>query len=216
MSLANTTALCTLADLKDDLGITDNSKDAALERRILAASDLIVQHLGRDLRRVVGKSEDLPGYGTPRLIVSLTPLETLTSVAFNGAIVDSGNYSVEDPAIGTIFNPATWIDTAVFRSAVSPTQKGGDEQRLYTVVYTGGYALPNDTAPAGTALPGPIVEACLALATVLHRRRGRDSAVQAETVGEASQTFGMGSAGGGAPLISGFIAELLAPYRRPA
>ncbi len=41
MALTGTNALCTLQEVKDELGLTDSSKDAKLERLILAASKRI-------------------------------------------------------------------------------------------------------------------------------------------------------------------------------
>lgn len=212
MALIDTIALCTLADVKDDLGITDSASDARLERRILSASEAIGLFLARPLRREVGRVEKLPGYGTPYLFPRLTPVESIASIIFNGVTFDAGTYKVRDDVL--IYRADGWRSTAlgVQTTAAELQRLPGTEDNLYEVTFTGGYYLPNDTAKVGTALPYGITEAAIALVVTWHLNRGRNLNVQAEAVGEAS--IQMASAVGGVDAIPNFVRSMLAPFKR--
>ena len=219
MSLANSEALCTLDDLKDDLGITDAASDARLERRILVASDMIKAYLRRPLRRIVDHEEALPGYGTDKLFPSLTPIESVSSVEDDGDTVAASSYSVDESRTMLVAQGG-WRNTALgFQTVAAAAQMvPGTEREDFLVTYTGGYWLPNDSGSmpgTATALPPAITEACLRLAATLHGSRGRDGTVQSEQAGNASIQYRVsyeqdGSVNG----IPKAIADMLRPWRR--
>lgn len=221
MALTNTRALCLLSDVEDDLGITDSSSSAALERRILVASALIEAHLGRRLRREVGRVEALAGYGTTRLLPTLTPIESVSEVSYLGQVLAADSYEVQADSTGEgwcIYSPSGWAWTAPGVQGIdySPRPLPGQERSAYRVTYTGGYALPNDSSQLGAALPPPIREAAIALAVHLWRRRGADTLLVSETAGNASATrkpVGADEVSHGVPPE---IASMLDGYRRAA
>ena len=216
MSLTDKLALCTLADLKDDLGITDAGSDARLERRILSASEMIVQYLNRPVRREVNRIEYLPGAGTAFLLPDLTPIESVASIEMDGEVIPSTAYSI-DSKLGGIYSETGWEWTAlgVQTAARELVQIPGTERRAFKVTFTGGWCLPNDTTQAGAALPVAITEACLQVATMLHLQRGTDRSVQGESEGSASIQFRVISDGdGGAGGMPASVVRMLAPYKR--
>src|SRR5918999_2182510 len=84
----STTKLTALADLKALLGITDSANDTLLGNIIQRGSDAIARFCNRVFaqRTVI---ETLPGPGGQLLTLKLSPVVTLTSVAFDGETVDS-------------------------------------------------------------------------------------------------------------------------------
>lgn len=223
MALTDTNALCKLDDLKADLGISGATYDTALERRILAASQMIEAYCGRKFRQGT-RAEKLPGYGTSRLLPSVLPIVSVTSVVFDdGSAIDAANYSVETDSNGdgwALYAPFGWQWTAAGLQGIDrqPIPLVGSERRAFTVTYVGGYGLPNDTTPPSPTLPTIISEACIMLAGTLWRRRGRDANVMAESVGDASVQFGylggVDSAPGERFGIPHEIAAMLDGYRR--
>lgn len=215
MALTDKLALCTLADVKDDLGITDSASDARLERRILAASDLMLRYIGRPLRREVGRVEKLPGFGTMFLLPKLTPIESVTSIAYDGDLIPADSYEINSDAWG-IYAATGWRNTAAALQTMSAELElvPGTERAAFEVTYTGGYWLPNDTAQVGTALPASLIEAAISFTVTLYRAKGRDEAVQAESLGEASVQFAGGVAG--RDLIPAGVRTVLDLFRRVA
>jgi hypothetical protein len=220
MALTDTNALATLAALKDDLGISTSAHDAALERRILHASALVEAYCGRRFRREQ-RTEKLPGYGTTRLLPSVTPIISVVYIlSEDGSVVDSNSYSLEYDERGeawAIYSESGWQWTAagLQGSAAQPIPLVGSERRAFTVTYLGGYVLPNDSNQTPVPkLPALISEATLLLAATLWHKRGRDATVAAETVGDASVQFAVPSSPAEQLGIPADIAAMLSAYRR--
>jgi hypothetical protein len=216
MALTNTNALCLLADLKADLGITGSGSDSMLERRILAASELITSFLNRPLRRDTARVESLPGYGTDKLFPSLAPIHSIASITLEDEVISADSYSI-DPTGLMIVAESGWEDTRLVVQSVSSrlNRLPTTEQALFVVTFDGGYTLPNDTVITTALLPPLITEACLMLAATLYGQRGVDGRVQSEQVGGASIQYRVSYEGDGS--INGIpknIAQMLSPYRR--
>lgn len=219
MALTDKVAFTTLANLKTDLGITGSTFDTTLERRILAASELIEGWLGRKLRRETVTDERFAGNGWPTAYLARSPIVSITSITFDGATVSSTAYRIQDAERGCLYREDGWTWTAAVLESISPAQIGGTEDRAFLATYVGGYVLPNDTTQNPTApvymLPSAIEEACLLWATDLHRSAGSRSDVVQEQVGDASVAYAVNSieerAGAKPPAA---IARLLARYRR--
>lgn len=223
MALTDLVALASLADLKADLGITDSSTDAALERRILSASALIESYCNRQFRRSVDLVERVAGYGTARLLLARTPIESVASVTYDEALVPASAYEIEPDSRGegwALYASAGWSWTAPAVQTIDemPVALAGMERRTFEVMYTGGYYLPNDTVKSGVALPAVLTEACLMLAATMWSERGRGANVMAESVGDASVQFGYLGGVDAAPAsnggIPGTIAAMLDGYKR--
>ncbi|HND51668.1 MAG TPA: phage head-tail connector protein [Pirellulaceae bacterium] len=217
MALTDKVAFALLADLKSDLGISDASKDSTLERRILAASELIESWCGRRFR-YQSVVENVKGEGWPSIAVSRLPVVAITSIVIDGSTIPSTAYSLVDAETGRIFRVDGWAWTAALIATASPERVTGTEERAFVVTYAGGYVLPNDSNQAPYAspvmLPNAIVEACLLWATELHLAAGTRGDVVQEQVGDASIAYAVNSTEerrGGQP--SPAVTRLLAPYR---
>jgi hypothetical protein len=215
MSLTDKVAFCTLADLKADLNITGSGEDQTLQRRILAASALIEAHCSRAFRRET-RTEKVAGQGWPTVALRLSPILTLTSVEIDGQAIDSNAYQVTDAERGLVFRRDGWEWTAGVAPLAAPAQVAGTEEPAFEFTYTGGYILPNDTVQTPAPfLPEPVIEACLLLAANLHSNRGRDGAVVAEQVGDASVQYAVDSIEERrAGVLPRNVVQLLKPYRR--
>lgn len=188
-----TTALTTLATVKTELGILDSSLDDVIARLINAASVRILRATGR--RRLAYSAayvEDVAGYGTGSLVLSLTPVRSVASLSFDGSAQTTSD--LELPA----FNAGEDNDGIVRRSGgflwtaatagESVTGQGviGSERRLYRVTYAGGFICPGQATAGPPALvrdlPEDLEQACIDLVTSLYRRRGRDQGITAESI----------------------------------
>lgn len=218
MSLTDRVAFATLADLKTELGISGSASDAALERRILSASELIESWCGRRFR-YQAVVENVKGEGWPSISLDRTPVVAITSIVLDGSAIPSTAYTLVDAEKGRVFRVDGWAWTASLLASASPERVTGTEERAFVATYTGGYVLPNDTNQSPYAsplfLPNSIVEACLMWATELHLARGMRGDVAQEQVGDASIAYAVNSIEerrGGQP--SPAITKLLAPHRR--
>lgn len=215
MALTDKIAFCTLADLKDELNITDSSQDARLERRILVASSMIASFLNRPVRREVNRIEYLQGFGGANLLPDLTPIESVASIEMDSEVIPSTAYTITRNK-QFIFSDTGWEWTALGLQTISRelVLVPGTEREAFKVTFTGGWYLPNDTTQAGEALPVAITEACLQLATTLHLQRGTNRSVQAEAVGEASVQLRADTEGSVVGGIPAGIASMLSPFKR--
>lgn len=217
MALIDKVAFALLDDLKSDLGISGSASDSKLERRILAASELIESWCGRRFR-YQSVVENVKGEGWPSIAVSRLPVVSITSIVLDGSTIPSTAYSLVDAEAGRIFRVDGWAWTAALIATASPERVTGTEERAFVVTYAGGYVLPNDSNQAPYAspvmLPNAIVEACLQWATELHLAAGTRGDVVQEQVGDASIAYAANSIEerrGGQP--SPAVTRLLAPYR---
>jgi hypothetical protein len=185
------TALCTLAAVKADLGISVATYDAILTRLIDAASAAIVQYLGYPLARATYE-EAVPGYGDNILELSRTPLNGDP----DSVVLDSSpviGWTVGDADAGHLLLETGWDWTAVVGWDRSPHLR--NDNPAFVVTYTAGYLTPDhdDYASPGTddhLLPAQIEEA--AIITVRHWYRARSAPaanVSSKAVGDLKVTY---------------------------
>lgn len=141
-------ALCSLADVKESLGITDNSKDNLIIRKINQATEMIERYTGRRFASTTYTDEtyDVDGGGTINL--RNYPVITFTSLSQRDSTqnidswdtIDSQNYFVDERAGILEFN-----------------YNIGRGWEQYKATYTAGY----------TTIPADLAEACATLAGYL-------------------------------------------------
>ena len=174
---ADVMALCSLADAKYRLGITDTSEDANLARYIVHVSAWVMAVTARQFART-------PGTGTrtylfdidqqtrelriPKGIAEASLLETATSTGGAFSTVTSSSWFL-DPA------PADrdygWPATSISLSDVTGT-----------CFYPGKRVVRVTMALGFEAVPDDIAEVALNLTVALHRRRGASSGGDTVTV----------------------------------
>lgn len=219
MALAGSNALCTLAAVKEALGIptATTTRDAVLETRIKAASTRIEKYCARSFKRVAGKVEKMAGYGTSCLLPALTPVEVITSLAYGDTSYVVADLDIEEGVVirwaWGIFPHTTFLD-----GGIDPTARAGFERKALTLTYTGGWVLPNDTPAVSPQvdLPLDLQEACAQLAADMDRRLTRDQSLTGESVGDASASYGVSldAANSEAGGIPGYVRSMLSGYKR--
>lgn len=149
--MAAVDGLCTLANVKLLLGVSDTTKDTLLEMLITKASAAICAATGRVLKRATYTAEPYSVNGQPYLYLKQWPIQTLTSVTLGGVAltVDVDYYmSAADAAVGRIYKPDGWNGAMLSRGLI-PDAYEGDRDILVT--YTAGYYLPDDVTVAPAA-----------------------------------------------------------------
>lgn len=176
------TALTTLDTVRGELGLRTSKDDAALERVIQSATAMVTGYVGRTLHYEAAVAEYVPGYGTELLLVSRTPLVSVTSITLDGATIDATSYGIKSAASGSIHRDAGWMWTAPISAGIDGPHIAGREKRSYLVTYAGGYVTPGQVAGALTrTLPYDIEEACILTVVHLWRLRGKFTSVEQET-----------------------------------
>lgn len=222
-----TRALTRLTTVKDELGITDSSKDARLERMIHAATDLAESECGRVFVYGASITEKVRGFGTPQVVVARTPIVTITSVTELGTLLTASDYeSLVDQQSGradsgiilrkggtTVLGQWPW--TAMRRPDIVQDLQPGTEALGITVVYAGGFVTPEQAAQSGgsltRSLPYDLEQAAIEIVVSLFRQAGEDRNVTLEAVTDAQQSWGRGR-----DLVPEAARSLLSRYRRIA
>lgn len=207
-------ALTTVEAVAGDLGLTlDDANRQLLARHVNAVSEAIERYCGRKFYRTSGIVEKVKGYGTERLLLERTPVESVASVVISGTTLSSDLYSIEDVDTGTLFNLSGWADTARYARAAGPQRIGGTEAALYTVTYTGGYVMPaalRVVTGSMVALPYDLEEAAIGAAVALFRQKGTDRSIIAEGLGDASVQYDREQGG----ILPAWVRQTLAGYKR--
>lgn len=172
---------CTLASLKGQLDITDSSHDAVLTEFIVNASAAVRSYCHQDFR-AASFTETLGGFGNSFLMVSRTPIQSVSQITLDGGVVDPTTYNIEEPGAGLIFSQTPWFWTAELGVNVSLETMEYSEIRRYQVTYTAGYNLPDDPIQTNP-LPGDIVLATEDTVKDLYLGRKLYERLQAQTVG---------------------------------
>ena len=143
--------LCTLADVKQWLGITDALSDALLTSLITRSSQGIRTWLARDLTEAT-LTENYDGTGTSRLSLRAFPVTAVSSVIVNGLVVPAasspvvygymfdkfGIYLTGLNAVGGNLVPNMWVGSYFPRA-----------NQNVQVVYTAGFnPMPDDITQA--------------------------------------------------------------------
>jgi hypothetical protein len=206
MSL-NANALTTVAAVQAVTGMSGITTPVA-ERLINAASAFlegpraIARKLFQDSVVVV----KVAGYGDRYLRVSQTPINSVTSIAYDGSNIDASGYEIDDAKEGLIYFPGGVTWTAPGASGlISNLALAGMERKLYTVTYDGGWVTP---AQVGTVtLPADIEEACMQLVVSGYRKDGKDQAIASERIMSTSVLYRPDS-------MPQFVTGVIDSYRR--
>jgi hypothetical protein len=207
--------LTTPAAIAADLGI--DVGEPRLQRLIRVASDAVTRYLNRT--RLHYATAFVEALAAPpravRLVLELTPVVSVASVAIDGVALAAADWSLESADAGFLYRSWGWPFTGQVRPGLQYTDPDvGTEQRRITVTYAGGWVTPAQAASAGWAgparsLPYEIEHAAIATAISLWHSGASDARVQSEALGSYSVTY---AAGGG--LLPDAARSLLDPWRR--
>lgn len=205
--------LISLDDLKRALAITDSSQDAELQSAITMQSRIIAEYCDRRF----GKAEVIETFTFDRgevvlqrqaLVLSLYPVSEIIEVSLAGA---TGVDYEFDPQSGRLWTGGTWPwwpGTPVEVPWPAPYQG------KISVVYSGGYDLPED-APA--RLQRAVIE-CVQSVRTTSAAGYRDPTIREVQHGDTrisyvSPSFASGAISAGQHL-SPSVADLINPFRR--
>lgn len=215
--------LTTLAAVKDELGITDDSKDAYLRRSIAAASGAIARYCDRTFGRKT-ITETLTGRDTASVFLSLTPIVEIESVEIGGALLDKGAYVVDEHTGELRRVGGVWPWTGRTVHFIETVRVTGSEQPNIAVKYTGGYVLPKDDEDNGNGddekvnLPPELEMACIMTAATWVQGQSAPRDIASMRVDQVQVSFGGAGSGGpvrqGRPGLPAIVLDLLQPFRR--
>lgn len=143
------TAFCTVAEVKLDLGITGPARDAQIEEYIEEISADIVAYCGREFARA-SVVEQLSGDGSRSLMVSLTPIVVCTDVAFRSRPFT--DFLVYNADAGILYHANTFRDTRPVRQQIEPHIVNDLAGLDFSASYIGGYLMPGDDVLASGTL----------------------------------------------------------------
>ena len=195
MALADN-ALTTVATVEDELGISSGTETARLQRMINEASAIAESFAGRSFYRVAADVEKVRGTEGPFLFLSRKPINSITSIAYLGTTLSSGDYEIHgDGTSGIVYAVGgSWSRDGMIYNDISRTRSPGNERLSYTATYDGGWYTPKqeDGGDGTRALPYDIESAVISIVSYLRRGMGRDPSVVAEKLMDASVTFSSG------------------------
>lgn len=181
--------------VKDELGLTNGSKDSLIDRYIDVASSAIPAYLNRVLAQETVSETIRDFCHAQALPLKRTPVTDIDSVTVDGAALAASEYEV-DPDSGLLYRLSGNSQVCWSGSVV-------------VVQYTGGYELLE-------TLPNEIEEAAIWLAKGMYYARARDPKVKSEEVPDVGTfEYWVGPMPGQSDY--GFppeVISMLAPHRR--
>jgi len=139
----HSTALTTVARMREELGLTTSAQDTRLETLIEEASADIVAYCQQPLiRQTVTERQVGLGRTVQALFVTPVPRGGVTAARWRGTLVSG--YSVSNPDAGFLFRADRWDDTRQVNQWIErdPAIMPGNPD--YEFDYSGGYLLPGD------------------------------------------------------------------------
>lgn len=200
---ADAVPLALLADLKADLGLTDDSSNTRLMRLLLDASSMALAYIGQPILSGLW-TEEIQIERADRLrqiVLSARPLLSIQSLKRNGA-----DWTAEQ--ISSLV-----IDRKAGLLSCPPEARHHWHPGHYVLTYQAGYVPPSmidGTVQTGT-LPPVISRAVILTASALWAAGDRDPNLKSESVqGVGSTSWATASGTGGMPQSA---ADMLASFR---
>ena len=189
---ASSRALTTLAIVKDEIGITDDTADARLQRWIDEASERIETYLGRVLASETVRETFRLASAPHCLQLGRRPVTAIDSIDVDGATLASDHYEI-DPTAGLLY-------------PISGEQRVRWFGCTMIVTYVAGYA-------SIAALPRPIETACIGLLRHRWAARDRDPMLRSLAIpGVVTEQYWVGATGDDGAMPPE-IEALLDPFR---
>jgi len=214
----NANALTTVADARAVLGLTPSDDDIVM-RLVNSASQLFESRCGRKFL-LAALAEDVNGYGSDKINVSRAPIQSVSSIEYQGAELDLTDMVIHSEA-GLIQLPGGFVWTAHTVGNISRSALPGTERPLYTVNYEGGWITPQHDGDSAAPfdgdsrdLPYDIEEAVLSLirARYAARRTVRDPTLKSQKLRTWGETYD-NTAGGVAGGLPADTLEVIERYR---
>lgn len=207
--------LCTLADLKTYLGISDNTQNDLLTMLIKQNSAMIENYLGYPLARAEN-TEVQNVNNNQLLLLDRQPIQSVSSVKIGEQAITDFKVIPKYSSVGILYRGLGWCGEYYTRGMTYDVVSGVYQ---IEVVYISGYYLPGDTGyteGASNSLPYDILSACLlACAEAYNVKMEKAEGIKSYSEGGISTTFAdsgtMADCG-----LSAKICSMLVDYRRQA
>lgn len=189
---ATTRDFTTLATAKLEMGITDTSSDALLQRWISASSANVEAYLHRQLAAETVREEFRQRVGEAKVLGSVLldrrPVTSITSVTVDGSLLDPAEYQV---------------NTASMLFRLTADERADWDFRKLVVVYTAGYSLIG-------VLPRPIEQATLLWIKHRWASKDRDPSLKSIVIPRVQEeTYWVGGGSSKTPGVPDEIAGML-------
>lgn len=217
VAAASTIDLCTLAEIKAELEISDSSSDSFLGGIITQASAQAAGYCDRVFGQETVR-ERVRAYDTPYIQLSRYPIiGQIASVKYGDddpITVLASEYAIEDNAAGILrYKAGSWGSSYAMSMGALGGIAMNPEAKLYEVEYTAGYAISGGAIQC----PADLKRAVIELVKVAWFARSRDPYLESLSIPDVIQkSWGAGagrasmSAGGLPPLVQ----QTLNRYRR--
>lgn len=207
--------LCTLADLKTYLGISDNTQNDLLTMLIKQNSAMIENYLGYPLARAEN-TEVQNVNNNQLLLLDRQPIQSVSSVKIGEQAITDFKVIPKYSSVGILYRGLGWCGEYYTRGMTYDVVSGVYQ---IEVVYISGYYLPGDTGyteGASNSLPYDILSACiLACAEAYNVKMSKAEGIKSYSEGGISTTFAdsgtMADCG-----LSAKVCSMLVDYRRQA
>ena len=186
MTSSTSDGLTDLGALKTHLGITTTDSDEQLTDAILAASDAVATYIGYYPLRQTYR-ETLAGYGSRTLMVSRTPLVSVSAVYYGstGLLTDPTTYVIDNAEAGFIVRDQGFPWSAGVEWDLDAHIAPRSERKVMIVDYVAGWTF----STGAHTLPNDLEHAALECAKSLYLGRKRDGTIASRTVGDLSVTY---------------------------
>lgn len=178
-------ALCTVSDVKENLGISssDSSHDSLIIRKINQATDMIETYTGRRFALTTYTNEQYDGTRTDQIILKQRPVTALTAFGRRDTLLNEDDFETIDSQLYFLDSDAGVLDLLF---------AAGGQWNGWQFTYTAGY----------TTIPAAIAESAASLAAYLVSNPiAAGSSVRTKEEGqrriEYYQVGGSGSGAGG-------------------
>lgn len=159
------TALTSVTDVKELLGITDSSKDNLITRNINMATQMILNYCGVTSFSSTAYTEYYDGIGGTELVLRNKPIITFTSLSYRNTW---GNVS----SFTDLSTDQYYIDNDA--GIIQLLGRFFGSYKAWRVTYTAGYAtIPSDLAEACARLAGYLTQNGVAGQNIKVRQEGQ-------------------------------------------
>lgn len=210
--------LCTLADVKTMLGITDTTDDDLITMMIKQASSKVQSYIGYKLERATYTDEVHAVNNRQLLILNACPIQSVTSASIYGNEVTDYEITPEYAKMGMLYRGAGWVGNYYVRGMTHDVVSGC---RDIKVTYVAGWYLPSDddySEGDDASLPYEITTACIQAVVEKYRINALSAeGIKSHSEGGISDSFAVptdtanSSAG-----LSVSVLEQLDSYKRTA
>lgn len=182
-----------LSTLKRELSLdsVDGARDAYLSDLIAQGTDFIRQYTNRNFALTTYRETLQANYPIrPWMILTHTPIVSITGVSFNGSTVSSTTYTVEDADAGLVFREDGWTSSQIYDYYIErqPTNWG---RKLWSFTYQAGYVTPCMGSSNGDrTLPYDLERACIDLCKWRYNQSGDfNPGIKRQRTGDASEEY---------------------------